>query len=205
MSRVASNGPGSLGGPSGGAESIPGLSPEDRLEIARAAALAERRNRPRALVALSAALLVLAGGSVALGLGARRTASGTLENERRTLGEVRAKVARLEALERAAPEARTPAGAPIPDLISRVERAAQRAGVTQGPLTPNERSEPRGAYTLKLYGYEVTDRSIDALLEWTRGSCAAVPGLEVYSLKLSPVPNAGWSMSVQYSRWEARP
>ncbi|MFZ4574271.1 MAG: hypothetical protein ACOYN0_07720, partial [Phycisphaerales bacterium] len=55
----------------------------------------------------------------------------------------------------------------------------------------------------RLFKYTVQNEDLPPLLDWMRRAPAAVPGLEVYQVKLTPRP-ADWQLQVTFSRWERK-
>lgn len=177
------------------------LSEDARYELAGAAAAAERRNRPTAL--LVAALLVLAIGAGALvsSLSARASAGRAMRLEQTREEQVVRLAAQFDSIERQRQDSGTDTFAPIPDLLSRIETAARDAGLSDRPPIPGQRSERSEDLTRRDYTYTMRDASLDRLLRWVELSTQTVPGLQVSSIELRPEQRT-WQVTVTFSRWE---
>ncbi len=177
------------------------LSEDARFELAGAAAAAERRNRPTAL--LVAALLVLAIGAGALvsSLGARASAGRAMRLEQTREEQVVRLAAQFEAIDRQRQDSGADTFAPIPDVLSRIETAARDAGLADRPPIPRQSSERSEDLTKRDYAYTMRDASLDKLLKWVELSTQTVPGLRVSSIELRPEQRT-WQVTVTFSRWE---
>lgn len=185
-----------------------GLSEDVRLGLSVAAASRERASRPRALVLASLLVLVIAVVAAGAGLASRAKARRELANWTQIDAQSEAlakEYAELDSRARAAGEQQT--GRRIPDLFSKMEALATRAGMKDKPLPPRETTSPsRAGVTIRETTYEnLRDPSIKAMLEWvhlaTADPVSRLPGLEVSSLRLQ-AEQTGWVMRVVFRRWE---
>ena len=179
------------------------LGDDARFELAMAAAGRERTNRPRALVMLAIAVLIVASVAAMWGLASRRSARATLTRALADQAAVEAMNSdwnRLVAEEKDSGADRI--GTRMPDLLTKLEGFATQAGLKDKPNPPRQNPQTRSGVTVTEYYYtNVKDPSLKPLLEWLRLATAQIPGLEVYSLNLRPDPN-NWSMTVTFRRWE---
>lgn len=180
------------------------MSEDERYEQAMAAAASERRNRPRHLLLIPLGLFCLAGLVLAIAIFSHETARIRLENQTQQYERLVSGVVELREF-----EARDESGntreqfAPIPDLLSRMESYASQARLGETPKVPQQRKDRTQGAVRQRYVYtNVTDRSLEAMLDWLRLSQDNVPGLFVYSITLRPVASRGWSMDVTFARWE---
>lgn len=185
----------------------PRLSADERDELAAAAMVAERRNRPRGLVVASAvatglALLLLAWGGVRL-----LAAQAALERQRSILVDARAAAAELAAVRAFLQSpAHEDVYAPMFDIPERVQRLATQAGL--GTLrSPEERAvgQARAGTNVRLntWQYSVQRDSMEPVLEWIDRARTEIPGLAVRSITIRPGGNQ-WNVDVTFSRWERR-
>lgn len=182
------------------------VSEDARLELAMAASARERGSRPLGLVVLAG--LVLAGciGLAAWGLVSR--ASARAAAERRGLERVRVEqlMNEIQSLEQQrAASGVDSVGQRIPDMLSRVERLAQEAGLKDKLAAPREGTErkPSGNVELKYTYDNVKDASLPAILEWVSLVPGRIPGTDVWEVKLDADPNQ-WTARVVFRRVEKR-
>jgi hypothetical protein len=180
------------------------MSDEARFELAMAAAGRARRNRPTALVVAGAAALALAAVLTIWGVSARATAWAALKREQgasASLDLLRAEWERLDEAQREGGDSQ--AGRVIRDLQAQMESLATRAGMKAIPNHPRIPTPSlRGGVQVYEYHYsEVRDPELKALVEWMRLATTEIPGLEVYSVILTPEAN-NWKLDVTFRRWQ---
>lgn len=187
-----------------------------RLELAMAAATAERGNQPRGLVILGVVLLL--GAMVYTGSGwmARTATLRKVEDARREARQVMAVAAKVEALR----EVQASRGlAADPRVGKAIEDLATAAGVkadASGKALVIPETEVTGlavpGVAQKKYTAKVTGQDPKALMQWLVGvqSSSETRGVEISQITLrpdaSPAAGAGggWSMDIEFVRWESR-
>lgn len=182
-------------------------SPVDtRFDLAVAAAAHERRARPRYLLLLALAALVVASIAALMSLASLAGARERVQNQRAQAGLVRDLVdelRRLEARSRGVnPQAELHAR--NPNIVSSLETAATRAGLTTPPRRPTTRSEDSGNITDHYYRYTGVRDHPEALMRWLEVALTEIPGLELWSITLEPAA-ADWKLDVEFRRWEFKP
>ena len=187
-----------------------------RLELAMAAASTERANRPRGLVILALLLFVGAFFYAVSGWFARSATLRTVEAERETTRRLDLAADRVDTL-RAKQSSRGLAADPrvgkaIEELASAAGLKADAAGK---PLVVPE-SEVTGlavpGVAQKKYRGEIKGQDPTAIMQWLVGvqSSTETRGVEISMVTLMPdtVPagttSGGWSMTVEFVRWETR-
>ncbi|HYE63637.1 MAG TPA: hypothetical protein VD997_16720 [Phycisphaerales bacterium] len=174
-----------------------------RIEQAAAAARTARRNQPKGLLLLASVLLVGAIIYLTMGFLAQREAAGELRDAREQAQETVAYAARLRALKAAAASA-PQANASVSFLRTRIEQAGMEAGLTEAVRLPRETPEnvqQSLGSRKRNFEYTISDPSMGALLSWMQRAVAAVPGLEISSVSITPEANK-WRVRVIFSRWE---
>ncbi len=184
-------------------------SPQERREqLAAAAAITERRNRPRHLLVLSIALLLVASLALMWSLSARNAARSSLEAARAEAQSVQDLIGEWKALKAtSADSSRMKLNEPLTTFYSKIEAAATRAGVKERIPSAQAQGDVRdarsGAVQKKIRYQRVPDADLGALIKWLENACEDVPGLEVYSLRVQPLTTQGnWQIDVTFSRWE---
>lgn len=179
------------------------LSDDARFELAMGAAAAERRNRPRAMVVVSCVVLAVALVIAAAGVSARASARRTLARDLADQAAVEEMAQEWERLDAQARESGDVAlGTKIPNLVSKVEEAAARAGLKDPLKKPRVTPRSANGGTMNEYYYtDVKDPSLKALMEWLRLATTEIPGLEIVGVDLKPEATA-WNMTVTLRRWE---
>jgi len=185
-------------------EGQPRLGDDARFELAMRAAGRARRNRPTALLVASAAAFVVALAAAAWGFSTRASARSAFvreQSDRAQIERLSAELTQLEERQRQAADAG--AMRPIPDLYSRLEALATRAGMKSRPAPPQPVPSARpGGITVTEYLYrDVRDPYLGSLLEWLRLAVTEIPGLELYGLTIKPEPN-NWNLDVTFRRVE---
>lgn len=176
------------------------ISDDLRYELADAARVSAAANRPRSLLVLATLLFLIAGVALIVTLRQRDRAAEQyrVQSERKILVEGLAmQFAALDSLD--ATNANL-GNQPLPDILSRIERAAEDAGLEPPAVPQPTRQIVQGAVKV-TYRYRIQDGSLENLLDWVVGAQEAVPGLEVSSLDLTPRPRV-WELQVTYVRWE---
>jgi hypothetical protein len=184
------------------------ISEEARFELALAAGARERRNRPLWLVAGALVLAIVIAVAALTGLLAHRSARSQLERRLQELAAVEHMAAQFRSLDAVAAQAgQSQLGDPIPQLRSRLEALATRAGFATAPLPRNEDTTPAGnGVVIRRWSYfDVREPSLATILEWLRLATqdlgSRIQGLEIDSLTLKPVNNT-WNMNLTLRRWE---
>ena len=177
------------------------ISDDLRYELANAARAAAASNRPRSLLVLATVLFAVAGIALIATLRERDKATQRyrLQTERQVTVEGLA--LQFEALESLGNSTSNRANEKIDDLFSRIEGAARDAGLTTQPRIPVPTRQPLQGAIKVTYKYTMQDASLEGLLAWVEGSVDAVPGLQVSSIELTPMPRT-WSLEVLFVRWE---
>lgn len=180
------------------------MTEDERFELTSAAAASERRNRPKHLLLLPAALLLVAGLALVVSIYSHESSRIRIEREQARYNRLVQGVAQLQELSSEPGQQGAGLYEPIPDLLSRMERFSTESGLARAPSIPTTRTDMRTEGAKRtLYVYStVTDPSIGALLEWVSQCTSNVPGLFVNSITLKPAGSQGWTMDVTYARWE---
>jgi len=186
--------------------SLAAWNEDRRLELAAAASRTQRANQPRHLVLLAAACLAGALLYLLISWQAYSTAQTRLAAQQRLAGDVRDSAARLKALQAAAASGQANAGFdPSDTILSRLQRIGQDAGLKNAVGVPagGKPIRPAGSTNAArtTWTYTLKDPSAGALLEFARRAADAIPGLEVYGLRLRPEAQ-GWELQVTFARWE---
>lgn len=180
------------------------LSPDDRYELAMAAAASERRNRPKNLILFPVAVFMVAAIILAYGLFSVESGRVNLRNQQARYNSLVQKVVQIEELERSGQNAGGADGiTPITDFLSRAEGYAREAGVEPLPVVPSRRQDRSHGLVRVRYIYtNVTHASLGTLLAWVRLTVDGIDGVFVPSLTLKPAGPRGWTMDVTFARWE---
>jgi hypothetical protein len=170
------------------------------------AAARERRNRPRGLVFLAAAVLVVAAVTAGMGVKAQRRALRSLRHALEDQAQVEAMAAEFRSLteqERSAGTQR--AGEPIPNFRTLMEGLATQAGLSTRPSPTELPADRQGSVLVRSWSYDFQESNIKSVLEWLRRAtvdpATRIPGLEVFSLDLKP-SGEKWQVTVRLRRWE---
>lgn len=179
-----------------------GLSEEARFDLAMAAAAHERRNTPRHLVYLAAAV-VLVGGIAALVEArawsrAARETKAALARQAEVAAEVQEYV-ELKAKSGGVDKER----ATFDKMVSTGERTAEAAGLGKiGKPREPDKPDVQGNLVKRTWAYsKIKSAQAGPLLEWVKTMLDEMPGLRVSSIKLSP-GEQGWTMDVTYAGLE---
>lgn len=185
----------------------PTLSEDDRYELAGRANAVERRNRPRGLVVLGVAVMLIGVVSVGVGYMRDRGARSDLARQEDQLGELVGLDATLTTLHNDQEgRGRSDKLDPVPNLLTQLEELAIDAGLGKPP-TPQRRSdrerEDARLQRIKISYSQLRHADPAVLLGWVNDALDLIPGLEVFSISVRPGTN-DWTMSVTYSRWERK-
>ncbi|MBL8962559.1 MAG: hypothetical protein KF787_11875 [Phycisphaeraceae bacterium] len=181
---------------------------ERREQLAASAAMGERRNRPMHLLVLSSALLLVSCVTMLWSMSARNAARSALRSAQDEARTVKALVAEWKGLKAdTSSSSGTRPNEPLTTFYSRIESAAERAGVRDKIPSAQPQSDTRdartGAVQKKIRYQRVNDPDLGALVRWLESACQDVPGLQVYSVRIQPMTMQGmWQMDVTFSRWE---
>lgn len=175
------------------------LTPEERDDLATAALLANRRNRPRGTVVLAAIVAGIAAIALLVSLASVAGAAGAHAKRLRQLERTQELVARHRGLEMSG----DPGGQfdRNPTLLSTMEQLAIRAGLDK-PAVPSRTPEGRGPIQetrIKYNTFRVDD--IENVMRWIDSVVTEVDGVRVHELRIDPQPTS-WTVDVTFSRWE---
>jgi hypothetical protein len=172
---------------------IPPPPDETRQELQELAAEAERRNRPRSLVVMGIALLMVSLGYVVWAAMARAAAADELDRRRRQAEDVRRRADEVVSLRsRQEQTLAQDRFAPDPRLAAKLEDLAKEVGmidarVEERPDTSTDATKvpnfSRRAYTLR---FRTTAQPTEAVLNFLERSRGVAPGLEAQSIVLEP-------------------
>lgn len=180
------------------------MTPDERYEIAAAAAAAERGNRPRHLLVIGAIALLVAAVALLVGFNKYNNAASRLRSTSREIHQIEQLAAQLTQLQAVADTGPSIGiTEPIPTLLSQIEELARRAGV-QGniPIPRGTNPEAHGNYRRLTYPYKVTDETLSQPIQWIRLALTEIPGLGLDSIKVRPTASA-WSVEVTFFRFES--
>lgn len=133
----------------------------------------------------------------------------------RNLGAQQRRLDRVVAIEQsfAAIETRKNQGAtgvqePLPDILSRLERAATDVGMAK-PAFPNDDAKEQNGVIDRRLTYTIRGEPLESTLAWIDLAMQRIPGLEVHDIKLiiNPAGQGGntessWIVTVTLARWE---
>ncbi|MEM1330784.1 MAG: hypothetical protein AAGG07_09510 [Planctomycetota bacterium] len=183
---------------------------ETRDELAAAASASAARNTPRALPVLAAFVFLACAIYLGLQLGARGDAEDRLGSSTARATTIEGLISQIEEARASGDAGSGPGlGDPIPDLLSRLSSLAERNGVTLG--SPRERNVRSADVTELRVTYDARDQQFEGLYAWIESALDTIPGLKVYSVRLSPgrVPRraaqgspTGWDATVTFVRLE---
>lgn len=178
------------------------LGEDDRFQVEMVAHAVERRNRSTSLFLAALLVLVLCTVFWFFGWRAKTTAISRLRSQQRESATIEAKLLRLDALRSRGSDSNLE-GEPINDMGTRLQNIAIRVSLDNLPVPDESRNAAAGG-VLKTYRYDdITGKRIEPILEWLAQSEAEVPGLELYSLEISPEEaREQWNVSVTFRRWE---
>jgi hypothetical protein len=176
------------------------VSDDLRYELAESARLAAASNRPRGLLVLATVVFVVAGVALVWALRHRDASARQYQLQTDRLTQTQEFALQFSRLERVAGASSSRETAPLPDILTRIEKAAEDVGLARPPV-PRPRSTERAGARRVVYQYTVQDAELSRLLAWVEGARDLVPGLEVASISLQPLPRH-WKLEVTFVRWE---
>jgi hypothetical protein len=183
-------------------------SDEARLELAVAAAAAERANRPRWIVVLGVLLLIGATIYTLVQVSARTAAIIKVKGAR----EATAQVERVKAqLDRESAKLTSRGTAPNPLMAAEIENNAHHARVIlAGPVTDSP-AAPLSSIGMRQVTYRARAINQDplSLLNWLNivQQNSPTTGLEILETRFTPGAGTanntpGWNIDAQFTRWE---
>jgi hypothetical protein len=177
------------------------ISEDLRYELADAARVAETGNKPRGLLVVATLLFLVAGIALVVTLRQRESAA----KQFRVQSDYETRLDNLEVqfqtVESLRGSGRAEGSEHLNDLYTRIERAAETAGLVNKPaIPPPSSSASRGAIKYQ-YVYKMQDPNLQNLLAWVEEARAKVPGLEVASLEIVPTAKQ-WKFDITFVRWE---
>lgn len=177
------------------------LTRDDRDELATAALVAERRNRPRGIVILCGIVAAIA---VVVLLWSTVSVFRTRSAQSKQLGylkQTQSLVATLEGLRSSGQNNGRPDVEPLLNLLTTIEGLAVGAGLKK-PNIPNRSLEGRGAIQeVRLRYDQIRENDIAKVMTWIDSVVSDIPGVFVHQLKIDPDGNT-WKIDVTFSRWE---
>jgi hypothetical protein len=186
----------------------PSAAEESRLELAVAAADAERANRPRWVIFLGVFLLVVAVIFTLTQVTARTAALAQVYYER----DKTSKVEKLkDELDRENARLNARGTAADARMGAKLEATAVRAGVLLASPVTDSSAAPMASVGMKQITYRARAVNADPLsiLNWLRiiQEDPETSGLELLEVKLTPgagtpTNTPGWNVDVQFTRWE---
>lgn len=169
---------------------------------------AERSNRPTAIVAFSALLLI---GATLFLLWSSSGVAGArqrLVRAARESGEVERLAAQITQVRQAGASAPAEDAkyARAPNLLSGVSAAADQAGLRTRPrIAPLRSDEQRdGALVRQNVQGSINGEEVGPVLAWIETALRQTPGLYVSQFKAVPNRTTGWNIEVRFSRWELK-
>lgn len=185
------------------------MSVRDQEPMLRPLAMsAERANRPTAIVAFSAALLL--GATVftlwaARGVGAAEARRDRAVSEAREVQRLASEIERTRGSAERAP-AEDAVYRPLPTLLSTISSSADQAGLSPRPqITPQRDDEQLGgALVRKNILCRVSGQEVDAVFRWIEITLRQAEGMYVRDFKATPNRTTGWNIEVVFSRWELK-
>lgn len=181
------------------------LTRDDRDELATAALVAERRNRPRGVVILCGVVAAIA---VVVLLWSTVSVFRTRSAQSKQLGyleQTQSLVATLHGLRSSGQNnGLEDPFKPLPKLQTTIEGLAVGAGLKK-PNLPNRSLEGRGAIQeVRLKYDQIRENDIAKVLTWIDSVVSDIPGVFVHQLRIDPQANT-WNVNVTFSRWERQP
>ncbi len=185
--------------------STTGLTDTARLHMFRRAGETERANRPRWMVVLAGAVLVLTAVYALLGWLDRNDAVRNLRSARTSDANLSLVLDEIRGASQA-PETTGGIGPydPLPNPQTMLERFAERAGLER-PDPPSAREEEVGeGISRRTYQYTIVRHPTpEALIRWLDSVERNIAGMRVDNLDLRPNSRRdGWELSVRFSRLE---
>lgn len=185
----------------------PRLTDDERDDLAQLAERAEQRNTPRSLVILAMIALLIAGAAVLAAW--RRDASLRAELDRRDteLRRINDLAAEYGALQERLTQGAGQTGLePIPDILTRLDAQATRAGVDLSGVNPSTSYDNAGeGLRRRRDTYSLQTDTIEAPLRWVRFATSEIPGLRVHRIQLQTPARANqnrWRLDITFARVE---
>ncbi len=178
------------------------LSQDDRQDLAGAALLAERRNRPRHLVIFGLFALIASVIAVVWGLSVHSGAQDEAARERGYVFRLKQLGADFESLsgQKQQPVSGPP-WEPVSNMQTRLEGLATSTGLAKPSLPREQRNKVQtGVESLRLT-YRIRSEDPRLVFSWIRQALGEIEGLELYSLRVQPEATT-WSFDITFSRWE---
>lgn len=186
------------------------LGDEPALELASAAASAERQNRPTLLLVLSALLLIGAGVYAVRsfwGVAAARVEIRDEQDKTRQLQDLAAQIKRISEGEK------TELNEPDPGVVAKLEQLAKSLGLPERPklvITQSDAPRTGQGVSKKRFTAEIKEAQSQSLLNWlvqaTGVNDVGLSGLEVSQVKILPNKGQGagvaWDASIILTRLE---
>jgi hypothetical protein len=168
---------------------------ETRFALAALAARRARRNRPRRLVVLSLAILIGAGALAMWGSVQRARAAGQLQDARTEFAAVEQLVPQYQ--QAAASGGENPFQR-VPDLVTRIENLARRAGLDNPLPSAPTRDTPRGGLIeTSVTINNIRNRTLEPVLGWIAEVTDQIPGIEIDRLEIRP-DTQGWTVNITF-------
>jgi len=185
----------------------PGLSADDRFELALEASRAERRNRPRSMVYLALLVLLLCATFALFSWRGAASAEREMQLQEARLQDVSEKLERLGALELV--ESVSDGGGSVDpqEVLSTFVDIASEAGLEDKLPSINFIRQEGTDGTMYEWRWtkreRVSDPDLGAVLRWIVESVERIEGLEVTQLLVKPQARQGkWDVDVAFRRWE---
>ena len=181
---------------------------ESRLELAVAAAAAERANKPRWIIALGVVLLVIACIFLLVSFSTRSGVLRRVEVERKAAGDVQSLKDQLD-LESAKLAAR--GTAQNPRVGAQIEALAGAMGVVLSGPIGDSTSAAMSQLRMQQHEYNARTQNQDPenVFRWLIATQTSpeMAGLEINRLVFRPggataANTPGWNVDVRFSRWE---
>jgi len=172
-----------------------------RLALAGRAAQGERRNRPRTVVVLAGALVLIAGVWAFTQWTQLASARAEAARERARAAAVLQLSADLSALQaRAAESGPSRDTEPMTDIIARLQRFGQEFGI-EVPFPSDQTLTVREGLIERRYNYTLRGHDIEPMLGWVQAAVGRIDGMRVFGFNLR-VEGGRWSLIVVLSRLE---
>lgn len=183
-----------------------------RSTLAMVAGQNQRRNAPKALPLLGAVVFMIAALSLGFQCSAHKAASQRLTGASRQASEVNTILASIESLTLKSLEGGAGIGPPLPDLLTRIDRAAERAGIDIG--APTDGGDTREGVKARTVGYRLSNQQLGPTMDWISRALSGTPGLELYDYDMRPMQivrrrgqdagstGGGWNINVTFRRLE---
>ena len=181
---------------------------DQEIQLRALASVAERRNRPTALVALAVALLV-----VALGFAAwSASVTGQARAELRAAARQRAEAAQLASdiqAFRLASSTRFPREKYQPELqlLGRIDQVYQKLGMASRPNLFEQGPRQLGLDSplqAKRIRATINDTTLADAMRWINTVIQDIRGVHVTSVEFRPQTGRGWAVDVELARWELK-